>query len=71
MKNKYVKRYLATMNVNKYSPALNHGIVEINDKGFLKDGTPVEDYGGFIIQDNPFPANQKELDQMFFDLIKD
>lgn len=64
----YLPRYLATMNINRYVPAHNHGLVNISDSGILEDGTPVEDFGGYIVSENPLP-NGDELDQMFFDLV--
>jgi hypothetical protein len=31
----------------------DHGLVEISDQGFLSDGTPIEDYGDYLICDEP------------------
>ena len=69
------KKYLASTTINRYTPAINHGIVDVNDSGFIvggvNDGVPIEDFGAFILRDRPFPDNQQELDQLFLDLRSD
>jgi len=62
-------KYIATMETSRYHPAINHGLIDISDDGFFPDGTPIEDFGAYIVQDIPFPNDQAELDQLFFDFI--
>ena len=50
-----MKKYLYTF---PNGETVNHGLVEISDKGILSDGTPVEDFGDYLLvsepSDNPF-----------------
>ena len=66
MKQEYLKRYLVSY---ERGNLLNHGEVWINDQGFLKCGTPVEDFGNFILQDSPFPDDKDQIFQMILDIV--
>ena len=66
MKQEYFKRYLVSYEHGSLS---NHGEVWINDSGFLKCGTPVEDFGTFILQDSPFPDDEDQIFQMILDIV--
>lgn len=67
-----VRKYLATTTSQRYTPAINHGAVNITDDGFIvggiNDGVPIEGLGEFIVRDEPFPDDSDELDMLFFDM---
>jgi hypothetical protein len=69
------KRYLATMGHNSTHP-INHGLVSVTDAGWIDKGdgdpTPVEDFGMYILREEPFPpTGSDELFQIFLDLLKE
>jgi hypothetical protein len=51
----------------------NHGLVSISADGWVNKGTPdetpVEDFGMYIIQETPFPDNEKDCFNLFMALI--
>lgn len=51
--------------------ACNHGLVEIDDNGYVNGETPVEDFGMFFYRDEPFPQDPQEIAQIFFQLMED
>ena len=65
-KQEFFKRYLVSY---RYGEVFNHGEVWINDAGFLKCGTPVEDFGTLILQDSPFPDDENQIFQMILDIV--
>jgi len=69
-----MKFYLATMTHNRYTPAYNHGLIELDDAGIIQSepnvGVPIEDMGMYILRQKPFPTDQKQLDKLFFKLLK-
>lgn len=62
--------YLATMDLYGRRDPINHGLVEIDDQGFLSDGTPVEDYGMYILRHRPLPNDPEKLTRMFLWLLR-
>lgn len=65
-----MERYLATMGHNQTDP-INHGLVSVTDDGYIGD-TPVEDFGMYILREEPFPpTGSDELFQIFMDLIRE
>lgn len=62
--------YLATMDLYGRGEPTNHGQVTIDERGFLPDGTPVEDYGMYILRDRPLPNNPEKLTRMFLWLLR-
>ena len=60
-----MNKYLATMEHNRAKP-INHGLVEINDIGFVNNETPIEDFGMWMTSDSPFPpTDSSELFEKF------
>lgn len=67
-----MKQYMATMSHGS-TIAINWGLVEIDDKGFVNDGVnvdmPIEDYGMFMVRDKPFRNDPRWIFRMFLKLI--
>jgi len=63
-----MKRYLLTMDHNKTTP-INHGLVDISNDGLVNGETPVEDFGMYIISDQPFPDCKQSQFDMFIKLL--
>ena len=64
-----MKQYLLTMGHNSIHP-INHGLVDIDDKNYISGETPVEDFGMFIYQDEPFSDNDKDNINVFMELLE-
>ena len=65
-----MKRYIATMEHHGRTDPINHGLVDITDDGFLPCGTPIEDFGMFMVRDKPFTQNIEKLKRFFIRLIQ-
>ena len=50
LEEKVMLKYLYTF---RNGEMRDHGLVEISDQGFLMDGTPIEDYGDYLLCDEP------------------
>ncbi len=67
MKN-YKKGYLMTMPLNGIGPYY-HGLVSIDDKGVLKDGKPIKDYGCFYYSEKTFSHDRDSMFNKFLALM--
>lgn len=65
-----MKKYLITCSHNRYS-VINHGLVEIDDRGWVGGETPIEDFGMWNISDVPFPSSESEILDIFIGLLKE
>ena len=61
--------YLITLAHNSSTP-INHGLVAIDDRGFIDGETPVEDFGMFYMREEPFPENERDIVNIFIDLME-
>ncbi len=61
--------YLMTMDHNSIDP-IYHGLVKIDDNNFLKDGTPVEDFGCFYYSKENFPNDRGWMFNKFLSLME-
>lgn len=59
------KKYLYSCPHNWYDPK-SHGLVEIDDNGYVNGETPIEDYGMYFYGDEEFPG---DVGQAFLDLM--
>ena len=66
-----MKKYLITKSHYGSSDAINHGLVEIDNKGYVYGETPLEDFGMFCCRDKPFPEDKGEMSKIFLDLMEE
>lgn len=61
------KKYLYSCPHNWHNPK-SHGLVEIDDNGYVNGETPIEDYGMYFYGDKEFLG---DVGQAFIDLMGD
>lgn len=64
--------YVATMDLigMRYTPPYNHGLIRVDDRGYIYGQYPLEDYGGYILSKSPLPYDLKKLSNLF-EVIQD
>lgn len=66
-----MKKHLITWENSGSRAPINHGLVEIDDRGWVDGETPIEDFGMFFYRDEPFPEDKNEIFQIFFNLMEE